>query len=114
MEQKTMVKLGVSILAGAALGTSVWLLLRSRKKDGVVEQIEVAADEACHRASNIARTLKEKAMPVIRAIGELVEQNAELVSSITKLNVNQVRKSGHEILQTADTLDKGLAPFASN
>ncbi|HET6385311.1 MAG TPA: hypothetical protein VFJ58_18110 [Armatimonadota bacterium] len=108
MSKRPILMVGAGVIGAAALGVAAWFVLRKRSPDEIVDQLEEVADQAREKAGGIARTLKEKATPIIQAIGDLVENNAELVSALANVNADQVRKTGQEIKNAAASLEKNL------
>ena len=112
MTKHAAINWSMGVLAGAAIGAGAWLLIRRGTEKSLVEKLENMADEARETTGGWARTLRDKACPVIDAIGDLVETNAELVSAFANVSAEQVRKTGQEIKHAAPALEKTLDALA--
>lgn len=107
----------LGIVGGAAVGACAWLVLRRHAKPGIAErvseQIEEVAVTARTTTAHWTQSLRDKLVPLLSSVGDLVEQNAELVSAVVHTSADKVRKTGQEIRHVAPALEKTLDAIAS-
>jgi len=108
MAQKQTLRYGLGVVGLAAIGAAAYYLTRKDNSKDLVHTLEHVTDDLKEKGGGLAKSLKDKATPIMRTIGELVENNAEIVSAIANLNADQVRKTGQDIRQAATTLEKNL------
>lgn len=112
MTKSPALKWGAGVLGAAAIGGAIWYLMQQENRGELLDKFSDVADDTREKAGNWARSARDKATPIMQTVADLVEKNAELVSAVVNVPADQVRKTGQEIRQLADTLERNLDAIA--